>query len=212
MFRFTKIEGDGFTCQLRGDRRIAVIICCQRSEGAGRQPIRCVATSSLACLISTTTSRPSRGYFLPHTDPDRNGRYNKGSWHVHILPYIEQNNLFRQLPRLDEPGVDSIGLAVAAGVLPRNLSILRCPSDDYNSAAPLTNYLGSAGPQCWIGSPNCGHNPYQKYCNGAEPTPGPSPPTYPATLPVPTVAKPWMPPRSRDDELVWRQDHPGHGD
>jgi prepilin-type N-terminal cleavage/methylation domain-containing protein len=163
-------------------------------EAASR--IRCannLKQLALACHLyhDVRSAFPPGGYFLPHLDPDRNGRYNKGSWHVHILPYIEQQNLFRQIPRLDEPGVDSIGLAVAAGVLPRNLSILRCPSDDYNSAAPVTNYLGSAGPQCWVGAPDCGHNPYQKYCNGtAEPTPRPlSPATYPGYTASPNAGK-----------------------
>jgi prepilin-type N-terminal cleavage/methylation domain-containing protein/prepilin-type processing-associated H-X9-DG protein len=136
---------------------------------------------ALAChnYHDVNTAFPPGGYFLPHTDPDRNGRYNKGSWHVRVLPFIEQDNLFRQIPGLDEPGLDSIGRAVAAGVLPRRLPVLRCPSDDYNSAAPVTNYLGSAGPQCWVGPPDCGYNPYQKYCNGtAESAPRPlSPPT-----------------------------------
>jgi prepilin-type N-terminal cleavage/methylation domain-containing protein/prepilin-type processing-associated H-X9-DG protein len=163
-------------------------------EAANR--IRCannLKQLALACHLyhDAQGAFPRGGYFLPHTDPDRNGRYNKGSWHVHVLPYIEQENLFRQIPRLDEPGVDSIGLAVAAGVFPRNLSILRCPSDDYNSAAPVTSYLGSAGPQCWIGAPDCGHNPYQKYCNGtAAPTPRPlSPPTYPGYTASPNAGK-----------------------
>jgi len=127
---------------------------------------------ALACHLyhDAQGAFPPGGYFLPHTDPDRNGKYNKGSWHVRVLPYIEQENLFRQIPRLDEPGVDSIGLAVAARVLPRPLSILRCPSDDYNSAAPVTNYLGNAGPQCFLGP--CGYDPYQIHCNGtAELTP-----------------------------------------
>jgi prepilin-type N-terminal cleavage/methylation domain-containing protein/prepilin-type processing-associated H-X9-DG protein len=124
---------------------------------------------------------PPGGYFLPHSDPDRNSQYNKGSWHVHVLPYIEQDNLYRQFPDLDVPYVDSIRLAEAArGVLPRPLNLFRCPSDAYNRADPVTNYVGSAGPQCWVGVPDCGHNPFQKNCNGtAEPTPRPlSPLTY----------------------------------
>jgi prepilin-type N-terminal cleavage/methylation domain-containing protein/prepilin-type processing-associated H-X9-DG protein len=123
---------------------------------------------------------PPGGYFLPHTDPVQNGGYNKGSWHVHVLPYIEQENLFRQIPNLDVPGVDSISQAVAVGVLPRPLNFGRCPGDDYNPAAPVTNYVGSAGPQCW-GALGCQNKPNQKYCNGTdEPIPRPlSPPTYP---------------------------------
>src|SRR5262245_15365436 len=163
-----------------------------REAGARMQCSNSLKQLSLAChhYHNVRGAFPPGGYFLPHTDPDRNGGYNKGSWHVHVLPYIEQENLFRQIPRLDEPGVDSIGLAEAAGVLPRKLPILRCPSDDYDSAAPVTNYVGNAGPQCWVGV-DCGYTPYQKYCNGtAEPTPQPLiPPTYPGYTASPNAGK-----------------------
>src|SRR5262249_1960008 len=59
---------------------------------------------------------PPGGKFLPHTDPDQNGKYNKGSWHVRVLPYVEQENLYRLIPDLDVPRVDSIRLAVDRGV------------------------------------------------------------------------------------------------
>jgi prepilin-type N-terminal cleavage/methylation domain-containing protein/prepilin-type processing-associated H-X9-DG protein len=132
---------------------------------------------------------PPGGYFLPHTDPDQNGRYNKGSWHVHVLPYIEQENLFRQLPDLDVPHIDSIRLAVDRGVLPRPLNFGRCPSDGYNPTAPVTNYVGSAGPQCLLGP--CGYDPFQKHCNGtAEANPRTlSPPTHPGYTASPDGGK-----------------------
>src|SRR5438876_7039863 len=57
---------------------------------------------------------------------------NKGSWLVYILPFVEEENLLRQIPKLNEANVDSIQQAVDAGILPRKLPLLRCPSDPYN--------------------------------------------------------------------------------
>jgi prepilin-type N-terminal cleavage/methylation domain-containing protein/prepilin-type processing-associated H-X9-DG protein len=105
-----------------------------------------------------------RNYFLPHTDPPRNLPFFKGSWLVPLLPYVEQDNLYRAIPDLNVPGVDSIQLAVRSGALPRRLALLRCPSDPYDPAALVSNYAGSSGPQCSVGF--CGYDPYQKYCNG----------------------------------------------
>jgi len=162
-------------------------------EAASR--IRCannLKQLALACIHhhDSQGAFPPGGYFLPHTDPDRNGGYNKGSWHVFVLPYIEQENLFRQIPNLDVPGVDSISQAFDAGILPMPLNFGRCPSDNYNPAAPVTNYVGSVGPQCWAGV-DCGYTPYQKYCNGtAEPTPRTlSPLTYEGYTASPNAGK-----------------------
>src|SRR5262245_2775497 len=69
---------------------------------------------------------------------------NKGTWLVHLLPFIEQENLHRAIGDLD------MDQAVAAGILPRRLPLLRCPSDP-NAAAPVSNYAGNHGPQCWVG-------------------------------------------------------------
>ena len=151
-------------------------------EAANR--VKCanhVRQLALACLHyhDDHDAFPPGGYFLPHTDAGQNGGYNKGSWHVPVLPYIEQEALYRQIPDLDVPYVDSIQRAVDRGVLPRPLNLFRCPGDSYNPAAPVTNYAGSAGPQCFFGP--CGYDPFQKHCNGtAEATPRPlSPPTHP---------------------------------
>jgi prepilin-type N-terminal cleavage/methylation domain-containing protein/prepilin-type processing-associated H-X9-DG protein len=100
-------------------------------------------------------------------------RGNKGSWLVYILPFVEQENLFRQIPNLNVPNVDSIQQAVDTGILPRKLPFLRCPSDPYtynreqNREATVSNYIASHGPQCWIGP--CGYDPFQKFCNGTYP-------------------------------------------
>jgi prepilin-type N-terminal cleavage/methylation domain-containing protein/prepilin-type processing-associated H-X9-DG protein len=130
-----------------------------------------------------------RHWFLPRTDQGlANPAYDKGSWLVYLLPYIEQDNLYRQIPNLDVPKVNSIDQAVAAGVLPRKLALLRCPSDPYNPDAPVSNYVGSSGPQCWVG--DCGYDPFQKHCNGTakkgEILPQPlAPPTHPGYGPSP---------------------------
>jgi len=39
----------------------------------------------------------------------------------------------------------------------------RCPADDWDANATISNYVGSLGPQCAIGP--CGYNPFQTYCN-----------------------------------------------
>ena len=100
----------------------------------------------------------------------------KGSWLVPLLPFVEQDNLWREI------GDREIDQAVQARVLPRQLPLLRCPSDRYDLAAPVSNYAGNHGPQCWVGP--CGLSPNQKYCNGTanwppEPNPGTlNPSTY----------------------------------
>jgi prepilin-type N-terminal cleavage/methylation domain-containing protein/prepilin-type processing-associated H-X9-DG protein len=125
-----------------------------------------------------------RNQVQPHPTDMYQNLQNKGSWLVHLLPFIEQDNLRQQIGDLD------MDQAVAAGVLPRKLALLRCPSDRYDPAAPVSNYAGSHGPQCWIGP--CGWNPSQKHCNGTAnwpPEPNPktlTPPTHPGYAASPT--------------------------
>ena len=89
---------------------------------------------------------------------------NKGTWLVYTLPYIEEDNLYRQIPNHETPHFDSIGAAVGAGVLPRALTKLRCPSDSFQyDQGPYSNYVGSLGPQCV--DDKCGFTPFASYCN-----------------------------------------------
>src|SRR5262245_30217401 len=116
------------------------------------------------------------GYLPPggvHNPPgDR--RYDQGSWHVYILPFMEQENVFRQIPDLGVPFRNSIPEAVAAGIIPAKLPYLRCPSDGSNLDLPLTNYVGNQGPQCWRGQCGAAYDPNQKFCNGtSDDPPGP---------------------------------------
>jgi prepilin-type N-terminal cleavage/methylation domain-containing protein/prepilin-type processing-associated H-X9-DG protein len=71
----------------------------------------------------------------------------QGSYIVYLLPYLEQDNLFRQInPRIAVK--DSVGIALRAGVVRITPPTLRCPSDDYGDENVLTfNYVGSMGPQ-----------------------------------------------------------------
>jgi prepilin-type processing-associated H-X9-DG protein len=111
----------------------------------------------------------------------------KGSWLVYLLPFAEEENLFRQIPKLNEPNVASIEEAISAGILPRKLAFLRCPSDPYtynreqNREATVSNYVASHGPQCWTGP--CGYDPFQKFCNGTANWPDPPRPLVPPTYP-----------------------------
>jgi prepilin-type N-terminal cleavage/methylation domain-containing protein/prepilin-type processing-associated H-X9-DG protein len=97
-------------------------------------------------------------------------RADKGSWMMYVLPYMEQDNLYRQIPLLNVPKVDSITRARAAGVMLNSLPLpwQRCPSDSGDlSFAGLTSYCVNNGVQqnCYnICSPP--YNPFDKYCNG----------------------------------------------
>src|SRR5262245_54384612 len=87
----------------------------------------------------------------PHSTDMYQNLDNRGTWLVQLLPHVEQENLYQLI------GDRDMDQAVAAGILPRQLPFLRCPSDRYDPAAPLSNYAGNHGPQCWVGP--CGHNP-----------------------------------------------------
>jgi len=92
---------------------------------------------------------------------------------VYTLPYLEQENLYRQVRRYP-----TISAAVTGGVLPYKLPYARCPSDVDEPENPrYCNYRGSMGPQCNFGP--CGYDPYQRYCNGTD-----TEPTEPLTPPA----------------------------
>jgi prepilin-type processing-associated H-X9-DG protein len=96
----------------------------------------------------------------------------KGSWQMFILPYMESQALYKAMVdrcAFDVPGVDSIGIALKLGILPQKLKYLRCPSDDWDLNATVSNYVGNLGPQCAPGP--CGGSywggsmPYNIYCD-----------------------------------------------
>jgi prepilin-type N-terminal cleavage/methylation domain-containing protein/prepilin-type processing-associated H-X9-DG protein len=97
----------------------------------------------------------------------------KGSWLVHTLPYMEQDNLYKQIPDMDVPDSNSIGRSTLSQ---HKLPYGRCPSDDYSVDAVVCNYVGSLGPQCATGG--CGYDPWQSTCNNQAVWPWPPSPDH----------------------------------
>jgi prepilin-type N-terminal cleavage/methylation domain-containing protein/prepilin-type processing-associated H-X9-DG protein len=89
----------------------------------------------------------------------------KGSWLVLTLPYMEQGDLFAQIPKPDVANYDSIKNSPMGGSVQTRarLPYGRCPSDEYDPYAPISNYVGSMGPQCL--NSNCNYAPFEKYCD-----------------------------------------------
>jgi prepilin-type N-terminal cleavage/methylation domain-containing protein/prepilin-type processing-associated H-X9-DG protein len=123
---------------------------------------------------------PPGGKTIPDWSWD-NG--DKGSWQVFVLPYMEQQNEASLVINPSIPNYDSIrGISGGAGNPPLNppqeatydcllkrtglpinkLPYLRCPSDGFEPDTPLTNYVGSLGPQCAPGP--CGYDPFLQFC------------------------------------------------
>src|SRR5688572_6739608 len=97
-----------------------------------------------------------------------------GNWLVFSLPYFEQHALADRIGVRFEadkvtgrpvPPSNLIQTAFTGGVLPQRLGNLRCPSDDYNKDAPLSNYGASIGPQCCPGPCSAAQSPFRIYCN-----------------------------------------------
>ena len=126
---------------------------------------------ALACLHYES----AHGYLPPGGGAF--GVADQGSLHVHILPYMEQDNLYREIRRFR-----NIREARAAGVLPRTFPYARCPSDGDEPDNPrYCNYRGSMGPQCNRGPCGPSGDPFQEWCNGTSdqpPLPRPKLPGY----------------------------------
>ncbi|VTS04520.1 DUF1559 domain-containing protein [Tuwongella immobilis] len=108
----------------------------------------------------------------------RGGRYgptgdwndDKGSWLVFVLPYVEQEGLFRLVPNIDTT-FNPIGVAQGnAAFLTARPPMFRCPSDSWNLNWGICNYVASLGPQCAGGG--CGADPNQFLCNTLPGIPG----------------------------------------
>jgi prepilin-type N-terminal cleavage/methylation domain-containing protein/prepilin-type processing-associated H-X9-DG protein len=145
---------------------------------------------ALACHSYHDTRKclPPGGVFNPAGDT----HYNQGGWTFHVLPYMEQTNVFQRVPNLGVPYKNAIIDAITAGLLPAQLPYLRCPSDGELLDRPLTNYAASQGPQCWHGA-RCGaaYDLFQKYCNGtSDDSPRPlNPPTFTGYAASPNLGK-----------------------
>jgi prepilin-type N-terminal cleavage/methylation domain-containing protein/prepilin-type processing-associated H-X9-DG protein len=126
-------------------------------EAANR--MRCHNNLKQYCLAlhgyhDTNGLFPPGGRFGPDDD--------RGSWQVYILPYMEEDSLYRKIPNL-ESTFNAIPVAKDNKVLPVHLPYLRCPSDTYDANSFTSNYLGSMGPQCL--PVNCSFHPFDSYCN-----------------------------------------------
>ena len=123
---------------------------------------------------------PPGGYMNPNWGSDPGGSwegqggwlYDKGSFHVYILPFMEQDNQFKRIAAFDlyTPNVDTITRAVTAKVIPYVPSYHRCPADATRPGdCNKSNYVGNGGTQDWSTSwSSCGYNPFNPlYCNGA---------------------------------------------
>jgi len=116
----------------------------------------------------------TKGFFPPggKCQDNQDWGVNKGSWLVWTLPYMEQDALYKKIdqegtnpaagPATDTANNNAMRWPPSAGAA-RPLSYARCPSDDTDITSPVTNYVGSLGPQCAVGA--CGYDPHQKYCH-----------------------------------------------
>jgi len=115
---------------------------------------------------------------------DGNWDYDRGSWLVHTLPYMEQKPLYDRIntvgslggslpaaasvPNIAPGGRGPVGGPVgiyfsnANAVNRVKLPYARCPSDGYQPDGFWSNYVASMGPQCAIGP--CGYDPFQGWC------------------------------------------------
>jgi prepilin-type N-terminal cleavage/methylation domain-containing protein/prepilin-type processing-associated H-X9-DG protein len=100
----------------------------------------------------------------------------RGSWLVYTLPYMEQDNLYKTIQAAAGGPILATPYSVSWGGQWKNsaqntrpavwgtkLPYGRCPSDDWDSNASVSNYVGSLGPQC---APSlCGNNPNNRFCD-----------------------------------------------
>jgi len=110
----------------------------------------------------------------PVGQPNNQDWTEQGSWIVYTLPFFEQDNMFRLLNPRPETVQNSVGIGI--GNVPsaqRKLSMIRCPSDDWDRNAPVTDYVGSLGPQCLTTAGGVGcSDPNNQWCLGDQGSPG----------------------------------------
>jgi prepilin-type N-terminal cleavage/methylation domain-containing protein/prepilin-type processing-associated H-X9-DG protein len=115
------------------------------------------------------------GGLCPNCQTTGNWGDDRGTWLFYLLPFIEQEAVFRIVPTIhDKPipaaleATDPVFNAVGKqggnlrGTPARVMPLFRCPSDDFDPDNPGCNYVGSLGPQCAVGP--CGFDPYQGWC------------------------------------------------
>src|SRR6266851_46815 len=127
----------------------------------------------------TNGAFPPGGMLNPGWGGDPNGawsgdggwQYDQGSWHVYVLPYMEQDNLYKQVVAqgLGTPRVDVITRCQTRGILPVKLPYQRCPSDGWNPGHMSSNYVACAGLLA-NGNNICAvpYDPFGQYCDGTK--------------------------------------------
>jgi len=102
------------------------------------------------------------GEYTPNAPNDGNWGSDQGTWLVYTLPQMEQGPLYNILnPRFNV--FNSVGIGI--GSVPaaqRKLPYGRCPSDDFDPTATISNYVASLGPQCL--PPPCSYQPNKPWC------------------------------------------------
>jgi prepilin-type N-terminal cleavage/methylation domain-containing protein/prepilin-type processing-associated H-X9-DG protein len=68
---------------------------------------------------------------------------NKGSWLVHLLPYLGADAVYAGIENLSPAVPDPIVVPGDGGQL---RGLIRCPADPYDRTAPVSNYIGVLGP------------------------------------------------------------------
>ncbi|MBX9579887.1 MAG: DUF1559 domain-containing protein [Gemmataceae bacterium] len=99
---------------------------------------------------------------------DGGWQHDQGSWHLYVLPYMEQEPLYRQIAQfgLGQPNVDTITRARTAGVLPKTaLPYQHCPSSNHHHML-VSTYVGVQGLHDQ-GDSGCGFNPFGNLCDPA---------------------------------------------
>jgi prepilin-type N-terminal cleavage/methylation domain-containing protein/prepilin-type processing-associated H-X9-DG protein len=104
---------------------------------------------------------------LPYTaygNPGENQDWgsDRGSWIVYVLPYVEQDAMFKVIGPTNGTVRDPLTAARATGKLIK-FPQLRCPSDPWQPQQASSNYLMSIGSQCAPSNSPC-VQPYYQYC------------------------------------------------
>jgi prepilin-type N-terminal cleavage/methylation domain-containing protein/prepilin-type processing-associated H-X9-DG protein len=135
----------------------------------------------------------SDGTDTAHWQGDGGWRYDKGSWMVYILPYIEQENLYNQIIQfgMNVPKVDTMTRAayhdangnlvpvdpntgipvLGTAVLPKPMKVYRCPSDGYKTNMGFYNYAANYAVNNDYGACACSppYDPFiPVYCDGSK--------------------------------------------
>jgi prepilin-type N-terminal cleavage/methylation domain-containing protein/prepilin-type processing-associated H-X9-DG protein len=109
-------------------------------------------------------------------------KWDQCSWQVYILPYIEQENFYKNVfvaNGLGQPYYDVITRVRLAGLYPRvqdvegaaptpgcYISLFRCPSDPFHEDLPFYNYAANYGAVVTCPNFACNYDPFEgKYCD-----------------------------------------------